>query len=151
MRIERGQALLVCSHCGSQQELPAIVGHLELLSETSSACPICSTPLSNSRLEGHPLLCCARCFGMLIEMSRFVTVIGLVRTHTPHSSRAALPRRQNPGDRHLECPMCRQPMVGHLYGGPGNVVIDTCERCLVNWLDAGELRRIATAPDGPRA
>jgi Zn-finger nucleic acid-binding protein len=33
-------------------------------------------------------------------------------------------------------------------GGPGNVVIDTCERCRVNWLDSGELRRIAVAPDG---
>ena len=36
---------------------------------------------------------------------------------------------------------------GGFYGGPGNVVIDTCERCLVNWLDPGELRRIAIAPD----
>jgi Zn-finger nucleic acid-binding protein len=40
-------------------------------------------------------------------------------------------------------------MISHLYGGPGNVVIDSCERCLVNWLDAGELQRIAAAPDSP--
>jgi Zn-finger nucleic acid-binding protein len=26
-------------------------------------------------------------------------------------------------------------------------VIDSCEHCLVNWLDGGELRRIAVAPD----
>jgi Zn-finger nucleic acid-binding protein len=41
-------------------------------------------------------------------------------------------------------------MIDHPYGGPGNVVIDTCERCGVNWLDPGELRRIAMAPDSPR-
>ena len=33
-------------------------------------------------------------------------------------------------------------MISHIYGGPGNVVIETCERCLVNWLDAGEADRV---------
>jgi Zn-finger nucleic acid-binding protein len=38
-------------------------------------------------------------------------------------------------------------MMGHPYGGPGNVNIDTCERCSVIWLDRNELRRIVLAPD----
>jgi Zn-finger nucleic acid-binding protein len=38
-------------------------------------------------------------------------------------------------------------MDTHLYAGPGNVVLDTCETCGVHWLDRGELRRIAMAPD----
>ena len=83
---------------------------------------------------------------MLIDMNRFATVIDAARALEVRS-RAMTPRRQNPGDRILSCPRCRQPMIGHLYGGPGNVAIDTCERCQVNWLDAGELRRIAGAPD----
>ena len=149
MRVDVDRGVLVCDHCGSQQEPPALVEHLELLSETSTLCPVCSTPLSNSRLEGHPLLCCARCFGMLIDMSRFATVVEVVRSCEKRSFRSVPPRRQNPGDRVLDCPACGQPMVGHLYGGPGNVVIDSCERCLVNWLDPGELRRIAVAPDWP--
>jgi len=37
-------------------------------------------------------------------------------------------------------------MLGHFYGGPGNIVLDTCEACQVNWLDPGELQRIARAP-----
>jgi Zn-finger nucleic acid-binding protein len=37
-------------------------------------------------------------------------------------------------------------MEAHFYGGPGNVVIDTCESCSLNWLDHGELARIAQAP-----
>ena len=150
MRVDRDRGLLVCDHCGCQREPPPLVEHLELLSETSLSCPTCSTPLSNGRLEGHPLLCCARCLGMLIDMNRFATVIEVVRSCERRSSRSVAPRRQNPGDRLLDCPACRQRMVCHLYGGPGNVVIDTCQRCLVNWLDPGELRRIAAAPDWPR-
>jgi Zn-finger nucleic acid-binding protein len=37
-------------------------------------------------------------------------------------------------------------MLSHFYGGPGNIVLDTCEGCQVNWLDPGELQRIARAP-----
>jgi Zn-finger nucleic acid-binding protein len=36
-------------------------------------------------------------------------------------------------------------MLNHVYGGPGNLVIDTCESCRLNWLDPGELRRLARA------
>jgi Zn-finger nucleic acid-binding protein len=38
-------------------------------------------------------------------------------------------------------------MIGYPYGGPGNVNLDSCERCSVIWLDRNELRRIALAPD----
>jgi hypothetical protein len=82
---------------------------------------------------------------MLIQMSAFAAVIDAVRVREGRS--LPLPLRQSPGDRTLSCPTCGQPMTDHRYGGPGNVVIDTCEGCGVNWLDPGELRRIATAPD----
>jgi Zn-finger nucleic acid-binding protein len=38
-------------------------------------------------------------------------------------------------------------MDTHYYAGPGNVVIDSCSRCCLNWFDYGELRRIASAPE----
>jgi Zn-finger nucleic acid-binding protein len=38
-------------------------------------------------------------------------------------------------------------MDTHPYCGPGNVIIDTCESCSVNWLDYGELQRVIRAPD----
>ena len=136
----------MCDHCGSQQETLAVIAHLEVLSETSSPCPICLTALSTARLDGHPLLYCPRCFGMLIDMNRFVMVINAARARE-EGPRTVRPRQQTPGDRNLNCPQCRQLMISHLYGGPGNVAIDSCECCLVNWLDAGELRRIAAAPD----
>jgi Zn-finger nucleic acid-binding protein len=39
-------------------------------------------------------------------------------------------------------------MDTHFYGGPGSIVIDNCAECEVNWLDRGELRRVALAPSG---
>ena len=147
MRIDADRGLLVCAHCGSEQEALGLIKHLEVLSESSSLCPICATALSTARLEGHPLLCCARCFGMLIEMQHFADLIDAVRAREERAFRVALPRRQNPTDRSVNCPACGHPMLAHLYGGPGNIVIDSCERCRVNWLDPGELRRIAVAPD----
>jgi Zn-finger nucleic acid-binding protein len=38
-------------------------------------------------------------------------------------------------------------MDTHLYGGGGNVILDDCENCGLNWLDYGELDRIVRAPD----
>jgi Zn-finger nucleic acid-binding protein len=92
-------------------------------------------------------LSCARCDGVLIDMNRFTEIIDAVRASNVSAFRTTMPRRQNPGERTLNCPSCGQPFTSHHYAGPGNVVIDTCSRCLVNWLDQGELRRIALAPD----
>lgn len=50
-------------------------------------------------------------------------------------------------DRHVNCPQCHQPMDTHFYEGPGNIVIDDCSRCFLNWLDQGELTRVVRAPD----
>ena len=44
----------------------------------------------------------------------------------------------------LSCPNCRIDMQESVTQ---KVTIDSCERCEVNWLDGGELRRIAVAPD----
>jgi hypothetical protein len=93
------------------------------------------------------LLFCQGCLGLLIQMDLFVPVIQAARISEGRTE-VVLPRSQNPGERVLVCPRCGQPMLSHIYSGPGNLVIDTCERCLVNWLDAGELRRIARAPQG---
>jgi Zn-finger nucleic acid-binding protein len=38
-------------------------------------------------------------------------------------------------------------MDSHVYGGGGNAVIGSCERCEVNWLHHGGLDRIVRAPD----
>ena len=145
---ERG--IFVCDYCGSQRELPASLSYVNLGNQTANLCPLCSVPLSASLLDGYSLLCCARCAGMLIAMNCFASVIDAVRVREHRSVLTVPARDQSPGDRTIACPLCGKPMVAHIYGGPGNVVIDSCENCQVNWLDPGELRRVALAPDTAR-
>lgn len=147
MHVDGISNALVCRHCGTYEESPAFVANLEIVDASSNQCPTCRTPLANARLEGFPLLFCQGCLGLLIQMDLFVSVIQAARISEGRTE-IVLPRRQNPGERVLVCPRCGQPMLSHIYSGPGNLVIDTCERCLMNWLDAGELRRIARAPHG---
>ena len=136
---------LVCGHCGSMDERVAVFYDLETLGDSSVACPQCKTTLADARIEGCAVRYCPACHGVLVQMQHFVTLSDAVRAREPRTG-VALPRRQRPGDRVLSCPICGQPMLSHLYAGPGNLVLDTCEQCLVNWLDPGELRRIARAP-----
>ncbi len=135
----------LCEHCGTAVEVPAAFARVELLSESGRTCPLCLMPLCDARLDGYPLLGCPRCHGLLIEMKHFAAVIEAARAH--ETAAEPPPRTGEPGERTLSCPQCRRPMLNHFYEGPGNLVIDSCEGCFVNWLDPGELRRIARAPD----
>ena len=42
-------------------------------------------------------------------------------------------------------------MSTHVYGGPGNIVIDTCVNCQLIWLDYLELRRVLDTSGRDRA
>jgi Zn-finger nucleic acid-binding protein len=144
MRLDRAEGSFVCSHCGSINQPPEIVRHVDIGTASEKTCPSCATALSQGRLDGFPLLVCQRCNGMLIEMEHFVSVIEAARAHEQPAGTIP-PRRQSPGDRTIRCPTCQRAMLSHFYGGPGNLVIDTCERCRLNWLDPGEMCRIARA------
>jgi Zn-finger nucleic acid-binding protein len=109
-------------------------------------CPTCGAALSQAAVAGLPLHACTACHGSLIAIRQFVTVIESVRLAEGPALDALPPRTQEPGHRTVSCPACRQPMLSHVYGGGGNLVLDTCETCQLNWLDGGELRRIALSP-----
>lgn len=145
MQAEQGSGVRVCEHCGSSEQLSGISSLIEITGASERQCPTCQIALSSGKLDGRALLFCQRCEGLLIEMGSFVAVIDAARAREEQSGTIP-PRRQAPGDRTIECPACHRPMLSHFYGGPGNLVIDTCEQCHVNWLDPGELRRIARAP-----
>jgi Zn-finger nucleic acid-binding protein len=144
MWADKARGGLVCTHCGSVEALSPIIREIEMGDATDTPCPVCAATLTNARLDGNPLLVCPECAGMLIAMPHFVALIDAATSHEDQHG-VVLPRQQKPGDRVLTCPRCRQSMDSHFYGGPGNLVIDTCERCQMNWLDPGELRRIARA------
>lgn len=114
--------------------------------DAEEACPICAIPLMHAILARERIRYCTRCRGMLIPMDAFLALMGELKAEAPgqHIPHAPDPRELN---RHIDCPKCHQRMDTHYYSGPGNIVIDDCSRCCLNWLDHGELMRIAQAPD----
>lgn len=148
MRLEDGRDSLVCDYCKQVCVPEANDDGVRILGESSDlACPVCAVPLVPASLARHRILYCTHCRGSLIVMGEFGALIGDLRaeahgaTASPHA----------PGPRELErrirCPKCGELMDTHFYCGPGNIVIDDCSHCEVNWLDAGELRIVSHAPD----
>ena len=110
------------------------------------ACPICAIPLQDAALAKLRILYCTRCRGMLVSMDVFMPLVEELRAGLPGTLIAHTP---DPHDleRKIDCPRCHQRMDTHFYAGPGNVIIDDCSQCLLNWLDHGELMRVVRAPD----
>ena len=127
--------------------MPVNLQAFDLLEASGLDCPSCKRALLSALAGGRPVQVCLGCYGALVPMASFVDVVTVVRFFEGQSLDVLPARRQEPGDRLIVCPSCSQVMTSHLYGGPGNVVMDTCEHCHLNWLDPGELRRIALAPE----
>jgi Zn-finger nucleic acid-binding protein len=108
------------------------------------SCPLCREPLHQAAIGRLAVAGCPRCRGLLIETEIFLAATEELRrlsleSHFP----APLPR--DPA-RRIDCPRCGTTMDAHPYAGPGAIWIDNCPACSVNWLDAGELQRVAQAP-----
>jgi len=146
-RLDRSRGIFICDYCGSECMPPGGDDGVQVLGQTKFQCPSCSGLLSEGQLELHSLLYCAACRGMLIGMDDFGSVVETLRSYRDRPAAVLPPKNLNDGKLPRLCPRCSQPMDNHPYGGAGNVVIDTCEACSVNWLDKGELQRIASAPD----
>ena len=120
---------------------------VELAAETTYTCPACQAMLSDGTIQGKAVLCCTKCRGLLVSIDKFLPLIEFLRALQHPTGSAIQPRDNSDADRHFTCPQCGRTMIGHPYGGPGNVNIDTCESCSVIWLDRRELQRIVMAPD----
>jgi Zn-finger nucleic acid-binding protein len=145
-RLSRDQGLMICDYCGSQSTPPADEEGVLVMTPSTHNCPSCGTALADGSIEGHELLYCTRCRGMLIEMGKFLGMLDGLREHRYWSRSSQAPRSRDAG-RVLRCPLCALEMDKHPYGGGGNIDVDSCESCGVLWLDRGELSRIVAAPD----
>jgi len=145
--LDRNRSVFICDYCGSEMIPPAGADGVQVLGETKLNCPACNGMLSDAALEFQPLLYCATCHGMLIGMDVFGGIIQALRSYQSTSPATAAPRNAATGKLPRICARCSKSMENHPYGGPGNVVIDTCEPCELNWLDKQELQRIVAAPD----
>lgn len=145
-----------CQHCGSFHFLgteSAGADGVQVLerAEAAAPCPVCSAPLAKALLDSaHTIEYCERCRGVLVSRGSFVDVTTARRAYAAGSPAPPQPIDRRELQRRMKCPKCSGEMEVHPYYGPGNVVIDTCSRCDVIWLDHGELKQIADAPGRDR-
>ena len=148
MRLQDGRECLTCDYCKGQYFPEKNEDGVRVLDDPSElSCPACAVPLAHAILDAHQILYCARCRGSLIPSPVFVLItqdLRALRADTP-----ALPHPPDPRElrRHVQCPRCHRIMDTHYYAGPGNIVIDDCPVCELNWLDSGELMAVVRAPD----
>jgi Zn-finger nucleic acid-binding protein len=149
MRLEENRDCLICDFCGSLHFPDPNEDGVRVLGVTAAErCPVCAVPLVSASVAGVRMSYCEKCRGMLFEMGNFVGVVEELRARGDRSPAPPHPIEPRELDRRLTCPRCQQPMDTHPYGGPGNIVIDSCSACELDWLDYGELRRVASAPEG---
>jgi Zn-finger nucleic acid-binding protein len=148
MRLESGKECLTCDYCRNVFFPERNDDGVRVLGEPAAeSCPVCGVPLMHASVSGQRLRYCNHCRGMLIGMDVFVVLVQELRAR--FDAAGVVPEAPNPRDlqRKLDCPQCHRRMDTHFYGGPGNIVIDDCSPCRLNWLDHGELDRIIHAPD----
>ncbi len=145
-----------CQHCGSfhfidpeNAEQDGV--HVLERAESAAPCPVCSAPLTKALLDAaHTIEYCEQCRGVLVSRGSFVDVTTARRAYAQGPPAPPQPIDRRELQRRMKCPKCNGEMDVHPYYGPGNVVIDTCSRCDVIWLDRGELKQIADAPGQDR-
>jgi Zn-finger nucleic acid-binding protein len=137
---------MICDYCGGQTTPPTDEDGVLVLEPTGHNCPACMTALADASVESHEILYCTHCHGMLLEMEKFLPLLDVLREYR-YWSRSSQALRPIDTRQVLRCPLCQLEMDRHLYGGGGNVEVDSCETCNVLWLDRGELSRIVAAPD----
>ncbi len=148
MQIDDERDCFSCAFCGNQHcPEPDDDGVRILRPETAFNCPVCAATLAEGSLAGQRLLHCTQCGGLLIDMQDLVPLVASLRSERGSFIASPRPIDMASLSRQLRCPKCMTAMDTHPYGGPGNLVIDSCEPCEVNWLDRGELSRIVSAPD----
>lgn len=147
MKLKSDMQSFKCEYCQSVYFPEKNDDGVRVLEEQSGHdCPVCTVPLMHAYLGPSPLIYCTKCNGMLIAMGMLEGMIDQLRSADANVTAPPPPDKEDL-KRKINCPQCHRPMDAHVYGGPGNVIIDSCEDCCLIWLDRGELMRIAHAPD----
>ncbi len=148
MRLKENNDSFRCEYCGGVYTPEQNQEGVRVLGERSPfACPVCKAALELAALAGHRVLFCTHCEGMLVPMDDFLVLIDELRAHSGGAGSVQPPANRHDLERHIDCPKCHRQMDTHIYDGPGNIVIDDCNSCSLNWLDQGELMKVARAPE----
>ncbi len=114
-------------------------------SDDARACPVCDQTLRAAAIERLPVAYCQTCRGVLTTNDTFRQLVSKLRAKAGGTQTPRQPINPEELARQVRCPQCRHGMDTHPYYGPGNVVVDTCARCFLIWLDHGELEVIEHA------
>jgi Zn-finger nucleic acid-binding protein len=146
MRLDDSKGYLVCDSCRSIWFPEANADNVRVLAPSEGRdCPVCAKTLAHATLRDHPLEYCRNCRGILIATGTFIGLIEALRWTGARTVSRTRPAGSEDLARRTLCPFCMRQMDTHFYGGGGNVVIDNCPDCGMNWLDHDELPRIARA------
>jgi Zn-finger nucleic acid-binding protein len=148
MQLGKGTDSWSCNYCDTTVYSEKNEDWVRVRSETSGlACPLCAVPLAEAAIGENKLWYCIRCRGSLIPVEAFVCILEELRAKQAGVWVISHPADPKELQRQIRCPRCGRQMDTHFYGGPGNVAIDDCAACELNWLDQGELARIVRAPE----
>jgi len=149
MELVGGRNYFFCSHCGTFHFPDAGADGVRVLEKDAgnAQCGVCQKPLSSAVLPtGLTVRYCENCRGILLTRAHFAEAVASQRAWASSPPVMPAPLDRTALQRSINCPGCSREMSTHPYYGPGNVVIDTCERCDLVWLDFGELQQIVNAP-----
>jgi Zn-finger nucleic acid-binding protein len=142
-----------CEHCGTFHfiDAPAIDDVQVLERREDRRCPRCAGALAHALLDDqHAVEFCEGCRGVLLARATFADALNRRRARAGGPGVPPQPLDRRELERRATCPQCAGEMDVHPYYGPGNVVIDSCTRCSLIWLDYGELQQMTDAPGRDR-
>ena len=152
MVLARDRDYFFCEFCRSFHLPKASSDRIHVLDESAGdvKCSVCRSPLYQASIGGHRGLHCQKCGGVLMDQSSFGEMVKYLRASEVGPPDPPRPLNREELQGRIKCPYCGETMVRHPYYGPGSIVIDTCSRCSIIWLDYGELDIVINAPGSER-
>lgn len=145
------QGRLFCPYCKSWEVTPeSLLGIYLLEEQPGQSCPFCHVPLNRAKLSEQAGFYCRHCGGLLLQNEVFELIVEWRRAGAGGEGIIPSMERKDEVRPPLCCPQCGRIMDKHAYGGPGNILVDTCAVCQLIWLDGGELERVVNAPGRDR-
>ena len=142
-----------CEHCDSYHFPEESIKGLRVLGENPDGiqCPQCRIKLNLATIDNYFRgYNCINCRGLLFNRTHFREVIDIRRSRTKTPPEPVNTFHPVELSRKTDCPICDQQMETFKYLGPGNIVIDTCHKDDLIWLDYGELDKVVNAPGRDR-